>query len=128
MDNRTLLPSEMMKTITFDEHYTRMERTFVIKHRWVWILNICVTLSCFLAFVLLDGKELVFCYYIPLDLCLNLAKSAFFWFYFYEDKRIKADKIALEKRLSKSSAVGVQEPLLDGDKDTSSDNTRAIEL
>ena len=78
----------------------------MIKHRWVWLVNIFVTLSCFVAFAVLDGKELVYCYYIPLDLCLNIAKSAFFWFNFYEDKKIKADKVALEKRLYKHSSVG----------------------
>jgi len=86
-----------------------MERNFEIKHRWVWILNGLVTLGCFIAFLCINGKETVFSFYIPLDVALNVAKTVFFWYNFYEDMNIKADKARLAARMAKPS---LNEPLL----------------
>jgi len=79
-----------------------MERYFAIDHRWVWILNGIVTFACFVSFLIVDGKERVYSFYIPLDFALNIAKSAFFWYHFHQDHKIKAEKVELAKRLHAS--------------------------
>jgi hypothetical protein len=63
-----------------------MTRVFVSGTKWLWILNSVVSVGCFIAFIILQGRELVYALYIPLDLFFNIAKTVFFWWYFAVDK------------------------------------------
>jgi len=68
-----------------------MERRFIMKTlgRVIWIINSIVTFACLLAFVFTDGKELTLVLYIPLDIALNISKAAFFFWAFYQDRKVK---------------------------------------
>ena len=55
--------------------------------RYVQALNALCTIGCFSAYLALDGKELVLAMYIPLDLTLNFAKTSYFYYYLYLDRR-----------------------------------------
>ena len=37
-----------------------MIRTFDMSRWWIWVINGVVTIGCFIAFILIDGKEIVF--------------------------------------------------------------------
>jgi len=76
----------MDATIKFTDHYKPMKRVFVTGHRWLWVLSSVVSIGCFIAFLMLNGSELVYALYIPLDFFFNIAKTLFFWWYFYMDK------------------------------------------
>lgn len=76
-----------------------MERKLQIPSPWMYILNGLVTLGCMIAFLLIDGKEYVFAFYIPLDLALNMCKTAFFWINWYDDKKQKEDAKRVAARL-----------------------------
>ena len=39
-----------------------------------------------------DGKEVALRFYIPLDCALNVSKTVFYFYKFYEDKTQKEDK------------------------------------
>mmetsp|Transcript_6940 Transcript_6940/g.9635 ORF Transcript_6940/g.9635 Transcript_6940/m.9635 type:complete len:301 (+) Transcript_6940:496-1398(+) len=111
------VPSHQLKTISFEQHYVKMDRQFIIKpwKIWIWIVNMLVTLGCLVAFFIMDGKELVYALYIPLDVGLNLAKAAFYFFYFFQDKRIKEDRRLLEEAIEKKSQTiptDISEPLI----------------
>ena len=62
------------------DHYSAMDRQFVMNYKGVYVLNAFVTLGCLLAFFIIDGKELVYTFYIPLDIALNFSKTAFFFY------------------------------------------------
>ena len=93
-----------MKTIHFTEHYVPMVRKFAVSHWSIWVLNSIVTVGCFIAFLFIDGSELVLCLYIPLDLFFNICKSAFFFYYLWVDQKNKHDEKRLAKRLQKKQA------------------------
>ena len=56
-----------------------MKRQFNTDYLWVWIIHGVVTVACLIMYFMIDGRELVFALYIPLDILLNLSKVAFFW-------------------------------------------------
>jgi len=89
--HKSLLPSHTLNNITFEDHYSDMKREFAMDYWWVYILNSVVSLSCFVAFFFIDGKELVYTFYIPLDFALNLSKTAFFFYEKREDQIKKVD-------------------------------------
>ena len=69
--------------------------------RYVYLVNALCTIGCFSAYIAIDGKELFLALYIPLDLALNFAKTCYFYFYLYQDRRIKKDKELIEEALEK---------------------------
>ena len=90
-----------MKTIGFTDHYVPMVRSFAMSHWGIWVMNSVTTVGCFIAFCIIPGKELVLSLYIPLDLMLNICKSAFYFYYKWVDDRNKEDEKRLAKRLQK---------------------------
>lgn len=94
-------PSESMRTIKFEEHYVQMDRQMDMKNTWVWIVNALVTIGCFIAFLMIDGKELVIALYIPLDLFFNIAKGVFYGYYCYIDMKQKEDSKRVQERIQK---------------------------
>ena len=87
-------------------------RVFVRRYKGIWIINILVTLGCGIAYILIDGKQLVYSLFIPLDIFLNFGRGVFYWYYYFLDKKQKAEEAHLKAKL----AEGVKEPpLLDQD-------------
>ena len=81
-----MLPSDKLEVVSQKEHYKELEREFDTSHWWIFVLNGLVTIGCFIAFLLIDGKELVYSLYIPLDLFLNICKFGFYHYYYYESQ------------------------------------------
>lgn len=74
-----LLPDE-------HEHYVWMEWRFNSARLWVWWLNLAVYIGIVTAYFLIDGHEIIYSMYLPLDLLLNLAKAAYYFYYLFEEK------------------------------------------
>jgi hypothetical protein len=114
-----MLPSATMQTISFDDHYKPMERVFVMNklNVCVWVMNGCICLGSMIAFLMIDGRELVYSLYIPLDFLLNLCKVAFFFYHYYLDSVHKAEVARLAEHAktkiaarAKNMATGLLNP------------------
>lgn len=79
-----------------------MKRVFDMSCSWLWVLQVVVTIGSVIAFIVIDGKELVYALYIPLDILFSVAKTSFFWLYYYTDKKRKEDKRRLKERLARN--------------------------
>ena len=79
-----------------------MKRVFDTSCSWLWVLQAVVSIGSIIAFIIIDGKELVYALYIPLDILFSVAKTAFFWYYYYEDKKRKEEEV--EKQREKRNA------------------------
>ena len=101
MRRSSIAPSYNLKTISEAEHYKDMVRTFDMSRWWIWVINGCVTIGCFIAFILIDGKEIVFAQYIPLDLFLTVCKTVFYFYYYHRDKQEKNNDKRIKDRLIK---------------------------
>ena len=93
-----ILPSFWLKTISFEAHYERWNRHLHKNHSYLWFLNALVTIGAMVAYYMIDGKELVLMYYIPLDFCFNISRSAYFWYNVYADSKKKINDQKLKKR------------------------------
>ena len=82
----SFMPSDMIKTIKFEDHYKEMKRRFDTSCNWVWIIHSMAVVGCFIAFLIIPGRELVYSLYIPLDVLLGLGKASFFWYNYWVDK------------------------------------------
>ena len=91
IDETKMLPSEFIQgksqTISFRDHYMPFRRVFVRRFKGVWIINVLVTLGCGIAYLLIDGKQLVYTLFIPLDIFLNIGRGVFYWYYYFLDKK-----------------------------------------
>lgn len=74
-----------IKTISFEDHYVKMDREFMYRpwSKIIFFINAACTIGCFIAYIIIDGKELFLALYIPLDFSLNMSKTAFFYFYLF---------------------------------------------
>ena len=93
-----------MNLISFKDHYVEMERNFDMTMNWIWYVNLLVSIGCFVAYMLIPGKELVFALYIPFDMFLNFCKTAFYWSYYYFDKVEKEEVEAMAELENKRNA------------------------
>ena len=62
-----------------------MQRVFDTEHNWLWILNGLTVVACLIAYLVVDGRELVYALYIPLDLLFQIGKAIFYWGYYWID-------------------------------------------
>ena len=95
------MPSQNLKTISEQEHYKDMERVFDMSRWWIWVINGAVTIGCFIAYMLIDGAEVLYAQYIPLDLFLNFWKTVFYFYYYYRDLRNKEEEKRISERVMK---------------------------
>jgi len=51
--------------------------------------------------MVIHGKEIMFALYIPLDILFSMSTTAFFWYNYYLDKKIKEDEERLRNRLQR---------------------------
>ena len=78
-----------------------MKRHFEMDLYLVQILQNVVVLGCFIAYMVIHGKEIMFALYIPLDILFSMSTTAFFWYNYYLDKKIKEDEERLRNRLQR---------------------------
>lgn len=78
---------------SYEDHYQRLEREFRTDCKWIWYVRAILTLMTLIWFFTVDGKELLFALYIPLDIMLNISVVVFFWY-----ERYKAHKKEVVKQ------------------------------
>ena len=79
----SVLNSIQAKSCRSEDYYQAIEREFNLTHPWVWYIQGITSLVCLIMYIAIDGSELVFALYIPLDILLNASKVAFFWYEYY---------------------------------------------
>lgn len=87
-----------MQTISFNDHYVLMERYFVHNHDYIWIFTTLANVGCFIAYLCIQGTELSYSLYIPLDFYFTFSMTAFYWYYYKIESDKKADRERLRKR------------------------------
>jgi len=55
--------------------------------------------GAFIAYMCIPGNQLIYALYIPLDIFLSLARTSFYWYNYYIDKKTKEDDERLKARL-----------------------------
>ena len=66
-----------------------MERVFYIGRLWIWpVLAVVYGIAAYFYFTI-EGRELAYAIYIPLDFFLFLAMGAFWVYYYQQDKKKK---------------------------------------
>jgi hypothetical protein len=78
-----------------DEHYVWMEMRFNSDRMWVWIVNLIVYIGVIVAYFCIDGHEIVYSLYVPLDIFFNLSKMFLYFYYYNQDRhdRKKEEKL-----------------------------------
>ena len=50
---------------------------------WIWIVNVCVYAAIITTYFCIDGHEIIYSMYIPLDILLNVSKALFYFYQYY---------------------------------------------
>ncbi len=76
-----------------------MEKNFKQKRMWTWIINLIAYAAMITSYFMIDGKEMIFCLYLPLDLLFNMCKASFYFMHYAIDKYEKAKEEKLKEAL-----------------------------
>ena len=66
-----------------------MTREFYTGRWWVWAIQALSYIGILYIYCTVDGAELCYCIYIPLDFAIFIAMSSFFFYYKKQDERRK---------------------------------------
>ena len=80
-------------------HYVWMQAKFNEERLWVWIVNLVAYIAVVTTYFCVDGHEIIYSMYLPLDMMLNVSKAAYFFTIFWLDRREKAKQEELQKVL-----------------------------
>ena len=82
-----------------DHHYVWMQARFNEDRLWVWIVNLVAYIAVITTYFCVDGHEIIYSIYLPLDVMLNISKAIFFFGIYWVDRREKAKREELQKAL-----------------------------
>ena len=68
-----------------EEHYVLMDRHFKDTGYARWIFFGTIYVACYIAFMVIKGKEFVYQLYIPLDCFTTIAMASFYFYYRHND-------------------------------------------
>ena len=68
-------------------HYVWMEAKFNEERLWVWIVNLIAYIAVVTTYLCVDGHEIIYSMYLPLDIMLNASKAAYFFSMLWLEKR-----------------------------------------
>ena len=68
-------------------HYVWMEPKFNENRLWVWIVNLIAYIAVITTYFCVDGHEIIYSMYLPLDMMLNASKAAYFFSMLWLEKR-----------------------------------------
>jgi len=52
---------------------------------WTWILNIVTYIAVIIVYFVIDGREMTYNIYLPLDMLLNCTKAGYYFYHYYLD-------------------------------------------
>lgn len=115
-----------------DDHYVWMEWRFNSERMWVWWLNLAVYIGIVIAYFLIDGNEMIYCMYLPLDLLLNASKALYYFYHWREeDLKVKREEkrrgIFLEKKIQNALKSGVMQSMNMKSQDTNNQEDQELE-
>lgn len=67
-----------------------MELSFNDEHMWYWWINLVAYVAVLITYLTVNGHEMVFALYLPLDMLLNACKAGYFFVQYFRDRREKA--------------------------------------
>lgn len=68
---------------------------------WTWIINAAVYIGVLVCYFMVDGHEMVYAIYLPLDFFLNCSKASYYFLYYYRDAQREKKAAHLKEVLSK---------------------------
>lgn len=80
-------------------HYVWMELSFSDDHMWYWWINLVTYIAVLISYLLIDGHEMVFALYLPLDMLMNACKAGFFFIHYFRDRREKGIEAQYQENL-----------------------------
>lgn len=93
-----------------EHHYVWMTQRFNEERMWVWVVNLIAYIAVITTYFCVDGHELIYSIYLPLDVMLNICKAIYFFSFYWLNKREKTK----EKELQKALQEGIQGALAAG--------------
>ena len=79
---------------------------------WIWIVNVCVYAAIITTYFCIDGHEIIYSMYIPLDILLNTSKALFYFFHWFRDRMEKQKQEELKEELHKKIKSKLAQQLL----------------
>ena len=79
---------------------------------WIWIVNVCVYAAIITTYFCIDGHEIIYSMYIPLDILLNVSKALFYFFHWNRDRKEKLKQDELKNELQKKIKSKLAQQLL----------------
>lgn len=84
-----------------------MEREFYTGRWWVWVIQALSYIGILYLYFTVEGNELAYAIYIPLDFCIFVSMSCFFIFYYFQEKKKQRLDLALQNIIKKKFAQGL---------------------
>ena len=66
-----------------DCHYVWMEQRFNSGRMWLWIVNLVVYIAVITTYFCVDGHEIIYSMYLPLDVLFNVSKAVYYFAFFF---------------------------------------------
>jgi len=82
-------------------HYVWMEKRFDSDKMWTWVVNLLAYAAMITSYFLIDGHEIIYAMYLPLDMGLNVCKAGYF-FIMYGMEKYKREQ---EEKLKQALAI-----------------------
>jgi len=93
-----------------DHHYVWMQARFNEDRLWVWIVNLIAYIAVITTYFCVDGHEIIYSIYLPLDVMLNLSKAIYFFAIYWLNDRERKKREELQKILK----AGVEDAVKTG--------------
>lgn len=93
-----------------DHHYVWMQARFNEDRLWVWIVNLIAYIAVITTYFCVDGHEIIYSIYLPLDVMLNVSKAIFFFAIYWVNNRERKKREELQKILK----AGVEDAVKTG--------------
>ena len=86
------------------DHYVWMEKVFLRERWWTWILNLITYLAVIIVYFTVDGHEMTYSIYLPLDFLLNVSKAAYYFIHYWQDNKRIQEKAQTREIIRKKFA------------------------
>merc|ERR1712060_404097 len=118
---------------TSDNHYVWMEFTFNDQRLWVWWINLAAYIAVVTTYFCIEGHEIIYLMYLPLDMFMNLSKAVYFFYNYYDNIQEKKKQQELVTSLQNKIKEGLKNIMMknknkDGDEGDEKKETSQIEL
>jgi hypothetical protein len=91
-----------------DFPYKPYEREFYTGRWWVWVIQAISYIGITYSYITTPGAELAYAVFIPLDLSIFVAMTAFYIYYFLQDRRRKKLDAEIGNMIKEKIAGGLK--------------------